>query len=129
MRGPTFLPRKLLEITAEYERRLKLGYPVTFGEASETLQVFEDVDKTNWLTVYTICVEAVAAELGDLPVTVFVTGDGEYEITFAQCAWMLGEMRAWGFAMDANWRRLVKLAKAATTNADLNAIDETAGYP
>jgi hypothetical protein len=62
--GPTFLARKLLEINAAYEAFQAAGFPVTLEGNAETLQVARDVDRTNWLTVYGICLEGIGAGLG-----------------------------------------------------------------
>lgn len=123
--------RKIERITGAYQAFISDGFPTTLNGNAETLQVATDTDRTNWLTIYGICTEAVAAGLGDVALTapIETTSGAEYTPTFSECLWMLGEMRAWAIAADANWRRLVKLAKAATTRDELDAIDVSAGYP
>jgi hypothetical protein len=130
-RGATFRPRKLLDIDAAYEAFLANGYPITLGGNAETLQVARDVDRTNWLTVYTICQEGIAAGLGDVADTIFIqtTSNAKYFMTFNEAIQIVRDLRAWSLAAWANWNALKDAARAAETNAELQAIDVNAGYP
>jgi hypothetical protein len=131
VRGPTFLPRKLLEINAAYAAFLEAGFPVVLEGADETLQVARDVDRTNWLTIYGICLEGIAADAGDLPGAIFLqtTSNRRYQMTLNEAATIIRDLRAWGLAAWANWNALKDQARAAATNDALNAIDVNAGYP
>ena len=131
MRRPTFLPRKLLEINAAYEAFTAGGFPVTLEGAAETLQVSRDVDRTNWLTVYGICLEGIAAGAGDVPDLIFLqtTSNRRYDMSFNEALAIIRELRAWGLAAWANWNVLKDAARAAQTNDQLRAIDPNAGYP
>jgi len=128
---PTFLPRRLIQIDARYDAVLAEGFPVVLGGNNETLQLARDVDRTNWLTLLGICDEAMAADMGDvtMPAKVQCTSGNEYEMTFTEAGWMIRELRAWGISADANWRRMVKLAKAARNDDELRAIDLSEGWP
>lgn len=128
---PTYRPRKLLQINSRYDAVLAEGFPVTLEGNAETLQLAQDVDRTNWLTLLGICDEAMAAEMGDVPMPAKIqcTSGNEYTLTFSQCGWMIRELRAWGISADANWRRMVKLAKAARNDDELRAIDLSEGWP
>ena len=128
---PTWLPRKILQINNAYDAFLAVGFPVTLEGNSETLQLAKDVDRTNWLTLLDICNEAMAADMGDvdMPAKIECTSGNEYTLTFSQCGWMIRELRAWGIAADANWRRMLKAAKAARNDDELRAIDLSEGWP
>jgi len=131
VKGPTFRPRKLLEINAAYEAFVAAGFPVTLGGNAETLQVARDVDRTNWLTVYDICKEGIAAGEGDTPQTIFLqaTSNRRYVMSYNEAATIIRDLRAWSLAAWQNWNALKDAARAATTNAELQAIDPTEGYP
>lgn len=131
MSRPTFVPRKLEQITAAYEAFVAAGFPVTLEGNAETLQVSRDVDRTNWLTVYGICLEGIAAGVGDVPDLIFLqtTSNARYSMTFNEALAIIRDLRAWGLAAWANWNTLKDAARAAESNADLNAIDVNAGYP
>lgn len=131
MRGPTFTARKLLEINAAYEAFLAAGYPVTLDGNAETLQVARDVDRTNWLTVYTICQEGIAAGAGDVPdlIAIQTTSNARYAMTFNEAIQIVRDLRQWSLEAWANWNVLKEAARTATTNDALHAIDPTAGYP
>lgn len=131
MRGPTFTPRKLEEITAAYEQFLEDGFPVVLEGNAETLQVARDADRTNWLIVQSIALRQIAAGNGDEPGATFVqtTSNRRYAMTYAEQLAIIDALTAWGLAAWANWNALKTAARAAETNAALNAIDVTAGYP
>jgi hypothetical protein len=128
---PTFVPRKLEQITAAYDAFAAAGFPVTLEGVAETLQVGRDVDRTNWLTVYGICLEGIAAGVGDVPGLIFLqtTSNRRYEMSFNEALAIIRDLRAWGLAAWANWNALKDAARSAENNAALNAIDVNAGYP
>ena len=103
-----FRRRKIAEITREYERRQEVGFPVTLDGNAETLQVSRDVDRTNWLTVYGLCLDGIGAGLGDAPDTIFIqtTSNARYYMTFNEAATKL--FAKW---KSANTPRLKAIAK------------------
>ncbi len=131
MGRPTFLPRKLGEITAAYETFVAGGFPVTLEGNAETLQVSRDVDRTNWLTVYGICLEGIGVGAGDIPGLIFLqtTSNRRYFMSFNEALTIIRDLRAWGLAAWANWNALKDAARAAQGNDELRAIDPNAGYP
>ena len=129
MKGPTFRPRKLLEINAAYEAFVAAGFPVTLGGNAETLQVARDVDRTNWLTVQGIALRQIAAGNGDGETFVQATSNRRYVVTYTEQLAIIDALTAWGLAAWVNWNALKDAARAATTNAELQAIDPTEGYP
>lgn len=120
-----------MDINRAYDAHLAIGFPVVLEGNAESLQLVTERDRTNWLTVLGICNDAMAAEMGDVPMgaPIICTSGAEYVLTFAQCGYMIREMRSWGIAADANWRRLLREAQTVTTRADLEAIDLTQGWP
>lgn len=135
MTRPTFIPRKLEQVAAAYEAFVAAGFPVTLEGNAETLQVARDVDRTNWLTVYTICLEGIAAEaaaeVDPNPTAIYLqtTSNRRYVMSFNEALVIIRDLRAWGLAAWANWNALKEAARSADSNAALNAIDVNAGYP
>lgn len=130
-RGPTFRPRKLLEINAAYEAFVAAGFPVTLGGNAETLQVARDVDRTNWLVLQSRALRQIAAGNGDTPQTTFVqtTANRRYFMSYAEQLDLLDAMEAWSLAAWQNWNALKDAARAAASDDELRAIDVNAGYP
>lgn len=124
--------RRVLDINARYQAFLDGGFPVTLDGKDETLQVSRDVDRTNWLTLLGICNEAIAAEFGDYPIPapgLRCTSNANYEVTFAEAAEIIRDLRAWAAAAQANWWRMKDLARTALRDSDLDAIDLEEGWP
>lgn len=131
MTRPIHLARRIMEINAEYERRLALGFPVVLGGSDETLQVARDVDWRNWLVFLGICDEAVLAGVGDQPagMPIRTTLNHNYVVTYDEGAQIVRGLRTWGALAQANWWALKDAARAATTAEALNAVDITQGWP
>lgn len=126
--------RRIERINAEYERRQLIGFPVTLGGVEETLQVARDVDKTNWLTVYGICLEGAAIDLGDVPDLIFLqtTSNRKYYMSFNEAATIIRALRQWGLDAWANWNRLKDAARdpaQTPTSEALEALDLNEGWP
>lgn len=122
------------KITRRYEAHINPGFPVTLEGNAETLQVARDVDRTNWLTVYGICLEGIAAELGDVPDLIFLqtTSNRRYDMTFNEAASIIRDLRAWNIASWANWNRLKDAARdpeQTPTAAALEALNLDEGWP
>lgn len=131
MTRPIHLDRRIMEINAEYERRLNVGFPVTLGGVDETMQVARDVDWRNWLVFLGICDEAVSAGVGDQPagLPIRTTSNRNYVVTYEEGAGIVRNLRTWGAQAQANWWALKDAARAAKTAQALNAIDITEGWP
>jgi hypothetical protein len=124
--------RKVRRINEKYLAILEAGFPATFGDVEETLQVAREVDGINWLTLLGICNEAVAAGFGDALIPapgIRTTANRNYRVTFSQASAIIRNLRAWGLASWANWGRLKDLARNAPTREALNAIDLERGWP
>lgn len=129
-----FRKGRLEDINRRYEAVMAGGYPVTLEGVAETLQVARDVDRTNWLTVYTICQEGATAGLGDEPGQMFLqaTSNRQYVMTFNEALSIIRDLRAWTLAVWANWNRLKAAARdpeVTRTAADLEALDLDEGWP
>lgn len=133
-----YIRRRILDIDAEYERRLSVGFPlvidgepVLFEGERETLQLATQEHVTRWLVLLDIFNEAVAAGAGAFPVPTGLraTSNRSYPATYAQAAVTLRAMRSWAVAAQLNWSRLKDLARAAERREDLNLIDIEAGWP
>lgn len=125
------IERKIGDINREYERRQLIGFPVTLEGKAETLQVARDVDRTNWLTVYGICLEGLAADLGDVPGLIFLqtTSNRRYVMSFNEALVIIRDLRAWGLAAWANWNALKDKARSVGRREDLELIDLSEGWP
>ena len=126
--------RRVGDITRRYEAHIAPGFPVTLDGVAETLQVARDVDRTNWLTVYGICLEGIAAELGDVPDTIYLqtTSNRRYYMTFNEAAVIIRNLRQWGLDAWANWNRLKDAARdpaVTPTSEALEALDLEEGWP
>lgn len=125
------IERRIGDINREYERRQLIGFPVTLEGNAETLQVARDVDRTNWLTVYGICLEGIGAGLGDEPNTIFLqtTSNRRYLMSFNEALAVIRDLRAWGLASWANWNALKDKARNVARREDLELIDLSEGWP
>ena len=131
MTPPFFRERRLEEADAAYQAFLAGGFPCVLGGNIETLQLRDDADKTNWLIFLGVCNEAVTGLLGSstIPLPIRCTSNRTYFITYLQAQTLVRDMRAWGFAAQANaWLHKDALAMA-TTGEELNAVDVKAGWP
>ena len=131
MTRPIHLDRRIMEIDAEYARRLAVGFPAILGGQPETLQVARDEDRTNWLTFKGLCDEGIASGLPDeeAPISIRTTANRNYAVTYSEGADLMRDMRTWAAAMMVNRWALKDAAHAATTAEALNAVDITQGWP
>lgn len=126
-----FINRKVDEIEREYERRLTEGFPVTLDGLDETLQLANNTDRTNWLTLLGICYEAIGVGQGDetIPVPIRCTSNRHHFMTFNECAEMLRDLRTWAAQTQANFWRLKDIARTVNNRDGLNLIDINQGWP
>lgn len=121
---------KAAAIAAAYAEVIAGGFPHTFSETAETLQVRPN-DLTNWLALKDSCNDAITAGQGaDLcPLPIRVTSNVEYALTFAQAADLMRDLRTWVAAVLAVFWAKKDLVAAAEDLSDLAAIDPAAGWP
>lgn len=133
-----FVRKRILEIDAEYERRLGIGFPlviagepILFEDEPETLQLATQEHVTRWLVLLDIFNEAVAAGGGGLsvPTGLRATSNRSYPATYSQAAVTLRAMRTWAVNAQLNWSRLKDLARAVERREDLEDIDISQGWP
>lgn len=121
---------------ARYELHLAGGFPCDFvgpeGDAvAETLQMRNDTDRTNWLSLKDACNEVILAGFGAHPIQLPLraTSNRDYTPSYADTAEVLRRLRSWGAISLANLWRLKGLIQAAPTRKDLFAIDLEVGWP
>jgi hypothetical protein len=123
---------KRAAIIAAAAEAFAAGYtPATGTLAGQTLQVRTAEDRTNWLTSQATYGAAVAAGASAVEGAMFRTASNQtFMLTFAEGyqVLVLG-MAAWGQAIYANLWALKDACDAAEDQGDLDAIDETAGWP
>lgn len=142
----TFTARKLGDVNRAYDAFLLTGVPLA-DYPDETLQCRNELDRTNWMELRDICREAIAAErayyeaneldppeagYGAMPITapgIRCTSNNFIQPTVAETLVILDGIRTWAMAAQANWWSLKDAVRDAETNAELNAIDVTEGYP
>jgi len=129
---PTFAARRHAEAEAAYRAFVAGGFPVTLEGHAETLQCATPEDRANWLIFKGALDDALAAGANPddpAPIPVRTTANTLHVVTYAQGLQLIADMRAWGFAAEANRWRLKDLIDAAKSNDDLRAIDLTEGWP
>lgn len=115
---------------AEYDARLAVGFPVP-GAPGETLQLRNESDRSNWLTLKDACNDAILAGLGAEPcaLPIRTTANNALPMSWEDAATLLRALRAWGAAMlQALWT-LKDVIDAAETIEALEALDLAAGWP
>lgn len=107
------------------------AYPVTAGTmAGETLQVRNDTDRTNWLGLQAICQAQIAAGHGDVAgAPLRTTSNTNFTITFNEAAQVLIGIPVWQATVYQRLWAIKDAITAAVTDADLDAIDVTTGWP
>jgi hypothetical protein len=123
--------RRILAADAAYAAFLAPGFPLD-DYPGETLQIRNELDRTNWLTLKDICAEAIAAGVGDLTIDapgIRCTSNAFIRPTYAETFVLMQELRAWAMQAQANWWRLKDECRSVTTRAALEAIDMGAGWP
>jgi len=126
-----FRKRFLAKVNARYAAFLAPGFPVPeFGEG-ETLQISREVDRTNWLGMHSMCLEAISAGFGEAPVPLGFrcTSNRSFVVTFNEALSILQGLRTWAALAQANWWRLKDAVRSAETLDELNALDLDEGWP
>lgn len=114
-------------VLAEYTRRVNIGFPLPGGDL---LQV-RDGDKANWLTLKDVCDDAIEAGAGAQACVMppRTTSNAYVPGTYAETKALLQSMRTWAGAMMGRLFALKDTVAAAKTQAALDAIDVTSGWP
>lgn len=123
--------RRILAADAAYAAFLAPGFPLD-DYPGETLQIRNELDRTNWLTLKDICAEAIAAGVGDLTIDapgIRCTSNAFIRPTYAETFALMQALRAWAMLAQANWWRLKDECRSVTTRAALEAIDMGSGWP
>ena len=123
--------RRILAADAAYAAFLAPGFPLD-DYPGETLQIRNELDRTNWLTLKDICAEAIAAGVGDLTIDapgIRCTSNNFIRPTYAETYALMQGLRAWAMQAQANWWRLKDECRSVTTRAALEAIDMGSGWP
>lgn len=123
--------RRLGEVNTRYAEFIAQGFPATLGGIPETLQCATNLDRTNWLTLLGICVEAIGGGLGNeqIPVAIRCTSNRSYAMTFTEAAALVRAIRSWAAAAQANWWRLKDAVRDCPGREELNLIDLEEGWP
>lgn len=117
---------KLQQLQWSYEAAFGQGFPVTIQGHAETLQM-RDKDQVNWLIFKDTCNEglAVGADAVTVPQPIRCTSNAEYDVTFAEGAQIMRDMKVWGGTMMRQlWAKKDAIENAANRDA-LNAVDLT----
>jgi len=138
---PTFAPipladRKaalIVQAQALYDAKLAAGFPVTHGAISDTLQLRDNRDRTNWLGLKDSCNDAILAGLGEAPcpLPVRTTGNQSLPLTFNETAQMMRDLRTWAAELQGVvWAKKDAIDAAADAEA-LAAVEATLedGWP
>jgi hypothetical protein len=123
--------RTLARVNARYAAYLDAGMPLE-AYPGETIQCRNELDRTNWLGLKDICEEAIAADLGGLPIPepgIRCTSNTFVRPTFAETLDLMREVRGYALAAQANWWRLKDLCNGAVSRDELAAIDLEEGWP
>lgn len=121
---------KRAEIDAARDAHREKGYSPTTGPlAGYTLQAREK-DQNNWNTSFGIYTVLIARGAGGVSGAEFRTiDDQDIIITYEEGLDVLLDMGAWGGAVFKNSWDLKNAVAAATTQAELDAIDPSDGWP
>ena len=129
--SPTLEARResrVRDVAAELGARLS-SYAHDFGPGYGVLhlQLRDNDDRTNWLTLRTTATDLILAGLGDNPVLAIRTEENiTVSLNALQAAQVMGAMAAWGGAMlAAGWAH----KDAVRVSDDPESIDITQGWP
>lgn len=121
---------KRVAIDAARDDHRAKGYSPTAGPmAGHTLQARQE-DQNNWNTsfgVYTVAVSRGAAAVSGASFR--TAANQNVTLTYEEGLGVLVDMAAWGGAVFANSWALKNAVAAATTQAELDAIDPSQGWP
>lgn len=103
---------------------LTAGFPHDFGDGVQHLQLRNNTDRTNWLTSQAAYQAQVGAGQGGVAGAHFRTAENNVvTMTFLDGYMLLLSMAAWGAALYAvSWAKQDAI-DAATTEAELDAIE------
>lgn len=103
-----------------------IGFPWDFGGdiGVNHLQVRNNDDRTNWLTIHGACVAALMGGQGDvLGVEIRTLENNTAIMTFMQAFNMLNAMTAWGQTIYTPAWKAKDAIRATTTQEELDSID------
>ncbi len=132
--GPTLAELKALASSATQARcdaLLTGGYKPSSGPlAGQTLQLRNNLDRTNWLTSQAAYGAAVAAGAGAVSGATFRTAENITTVmTYAEGLGVLLDMAAWGASVYAACWAIKDAIAASADDAALDAVDLEAGWP
>ena len=121
---------KRAAIDAARDAHRAKGYSPTTGPmAGHTLQARQE-DQNNWNTSFGVYTVAVSRGAGAVSAANFRTAANQnVTLTYEEGLGVLVDMAAWGGAVFANSWALKNAVAAATTQAQLDAIDPNTGWP
>lgn len=127
-----FQADKQRKIADKYAEVISVGMPHNFGTTEaplwETLQCRNELDRTNWLGLKDMCRDAIALGAGDtlIPSALRCTSNRMYQITFSAAKQLMTDIMMWAAWHQAVSWELKDAVDAATSVAQVNAVDETA---
>lgn len=98
----------------------------------EALQVATSEDRSNWLIFKDALddrVKAGALLTDPSPLPIRCMSNTNHAVTIGEALQVVADLRAWGFAAQANCWRLKDAVSAAQSDAGLIAVDLTQGWP
>lgn len=121
--------RTLERVNAAYAAHLDRGMEL-LGYPGETIQCRNELDRTNWLGLQDICRDAIAADLGDVPIPepgIRCTSNRFIRPTYAETAYLMRQVRDYAMTSQAVWWGLKDAVKTASTLDALQAIEDGLG--
>lgn len=122
---------RLLELRGIYNTRMAGGFPAPSLGVGETLQLRNDTDRTNWLTLMIRTKDRIGEGQGGVvsPLAIRTTANNEYALTYSQIETLMDGMLDWAAAtMAVSWAKKDQIESAAD-EAALAAIDLNTGWP
>lgn len=123
---------KRAETMVKLDQVFAAGFSYDFGgpHGVQTLQTRDIEDRTNWLISQAAYMQAVGAGMGALPGANFRTLTNDtVTVTFLKGLEVLNAMSEWGAAAMARSWALKDAIAAASSVAELEALDVNAGWP